>query len=217
MKILAIEFSSDHRSVAVLDGDNLLAEKTITEGRNTAAVQLIEETLTAAGTGRTDIECIAVGIGPGSYTGIRAAIALMQGWQLATGIKVQAMDSLEALALGRQRSGDRGEITFAVDAARGEFYLAKFELENEGIRNIEPTRLAKRDEFEALLESGQPVIGPSLAGKYPAVTEQFPSAEFVGRLAAKRAEFISASELEPVYLREVDFVKAPPLRVIPPV
>ena len=37
MKILAIEFSSDHRSVAVLDGDNLLAEKTITEGRNTAA------------------------------------------------------------------------------------------------------------------------------------------------------------------------------------
>ena len=68
-----------------------------------------------------------------------------------------------------------------------------------------------------MLESGQPVIGPSLAGKYPAVTEQFPSAEFVGRLAAKRAEFISASELEPVYLREVDFVKAPPLRVIPPV
>ena len=217
MKILAIEFSSDHRSVAVLDGDNLLAEKTITEGRNTAAVQLIEETLTAAGTGRTDIECIAVGIGPGSYTGIRAAIALTQGWQLATDVKVRAVDSLEALALGLQNEGERGVTTFAVDAARGEFYLTKFELKESGMENLEPTRLAKRDEFEALLESGQPVIGPSLAGKYPAVTEQFPSAEFVGRLAAKRAEFISASELEPVYLREVDFVKAPPLRVIPPV
>ena len=140
----------------------------------------------------------------------------MQGWQLATGIKVQAMDSLEALALGRQRSGDRGEITFAVDAARGEFYLAKFELENEGIRNIEPTRLAKRDEFEALLESGQPVIGPSLAEKYPVASEHFPSAEFVGRLASQRTEFVEASELEPVYLRQVDFVKAPPLREIPP-
>ena len=217
MKMLAVEFSSDHRSVAVLDGENLLAEKTITEGRNTAAVQLIEETLTAAKMSRPEIECIAVGIGPGSYTGIRAAIALTQGWQLAAGVKVQAADSLDALALGRQIAGDRGEITFAVDAARGEFYLAKFELKNGGVRKIEPTRLAKRDEFEALLESGQPVIGPSLAGKYPAVTEQFPSAEFVGRLAAKRAEFISASELEPVYLREVDFVKAPPLRVIPPV
>ena len=39
MKMLAIEFSSDHRSVAVLDGENLLAEKTITEGRNTAAAK----------------------------------------------------------------------------------------------------------------------------------------------------------------------------------
>ena len=171
MKMLAVEFSSDHRSVAVLDGENLLAEKTITEGRNTAAVQLIEETLTAAKMSRPEIECIAVGIGPGSYTGIRAAIALTQGWQLAAGVKVQAADSLEALALGRQIAGDRGEITFAVNAARGEFYLAKFELENECIRNIEPTRLAKRDEFEALLESGKPVIGPSLAGKYPAVME----------------------------------------------
>ena len=216
MKTLAVEFSFDHRSVAVLDGENLLAEKTITEGRNTAAVQLIEETLTAAKMSRPEIECIAVGIGPGSYTGIRAAIALTQGWQLAAGVKVQAADSLEALALGRQIAGDRGEITFAVDAARGEFYLAKFELENEGIRNIEPTRLAKRDEFEALLESGQPVIGPSLAEKYPVASEHFPSAEFVGRLASQRAEFVEASELEPVYLRQVDFVKAPPLREIPP-
>lgn len=216
MKILAVEFSSDHRSVAVLDGENLLAEKTITESRNTAALQLIEATLTGAKTDRSDIECMAVGIGPGSYTGIRAAIALTQGWQLATGIKVQAMDSLEALALGRQRSGDRGEITFAVDAARGEFYLAKFELENGGVRKIEPTRLAKRDEFEALLESGQPVIGPSLAEKYRVASEHFPSAEFVGRLASQRAEFVEASELEPAYLRQVDFVKAPPLREIPP-
>ena len=216
MKILAIEFSSDHRSVAVLDGDNLLAEKTITEGRNTAAVQLIEETLTAAGTGRTDIECIAVGIGPGSYTGIRAAIALTQGWQLATDVKVRAVDSLEALALGLQNEGERGVITFAVDAARGEFYLTKFELKESGMENLEPTRLAKRDEFEALLESGQPVIGPSLAEKYRVASEHFPSAEFIGRLASQRAEFVEASELEPAYLRQVDFVKAPPLREIPP-
>ena len=77
------------------------------------------------------------------------------------------MDSLEALAFGRQRSGDRGEITFAVDAARGEFYLAKFELENGGVRNMEPTRLAKRDEFEALLESGPTGHRAKLGRKIP--------------------------------------------------
>ncbi|GIT77801.1 MAG: hypothetical protein Ct9H300mP32_1830 [Verrucomicrobiota bacterium] len=150
MKILAIEFSSDHRSVAVLDGGRLLAEQTVTEGRDTAAVALIESALGQAKVGRLEIECIAVGIGPGSYTGIRAAIALTQGWQLALGVKVQGVDSLEALARGEQAGGRRGEVTLAVDAQRGEFYLARFELSDDGIRNVESTYLAKRKEYESL-------------------------------------------------------------------
>ena len=210
MKILAIEFSSDHRSVAVLDGAQLLAEQTVTEGRDTAAVALIESALGQAAVGRTEIDCIAVGIGPGSYTGIRAAIALTQGWQLALGVKVLGVDSLEALANGEQAAGRRGEITLAVDAQRGEFYLAKYELVDVGIRNVEPMHLAKRAEYEVLLAAGQPVIGPG-------VGDNFPTAEHVGRLAAERNYFVEASELSPVYLRQVDFVKAPPPREIPPV
>jgi len=210
MKILAIEFSSDHRSVAVLDGAQLLAEQTVTEGRDTAAVALIESALGQAAVGRTEIDCIAVGIGPGSYTGIRAAIALTQGWQLALGVKVLGVDSLEALAKGEQAAGRRGEITLAVDAQRGEFYLAKYELVDVGIRNVEPMHLAKRAEYEVLLAAGQPVIGPGMG-------DNFPAAEHVGRLAAERNYFVEASELSPVYLRQVDFVKAPPPREIPPV
>ena len=210
MKILAIEFSSNHRSVAVLDGAQLLAEQTVTEGRDTAAVALIESALGQAAVGRTEIDCIAVGIGPGSYTGIRAAIALTQGWQLALGVKVLGVDSLEALANGEQAAGRRGEITLAVDAQRGEFYLAKYELVDVGIRNVEPMHLAKRAEYEVLLAAGQPVIGPG-------VGDNFPTAEHVGRLAAERNYFVEASELSPVYLRQVDFVKAPPPREIPPV
>ena len=210
MKILAIEFSSDHRSVAVLDGAQLLAEQTVIEGRDTAAVALIESALGQAAVGRTEIDCIAVGIGPGSYTGIRAAIALTQGWQLALGVKVLGVDSLEALANGEQAAGRRGEITLAVDAQRGEFYLAKYELVDVGIRNVEPMHLAKRAEYEVLLAAGQPVIGPGMG-------DNFPAAEHVGRLAAERNYFVEASELSPVYLRQVDFVKAPPPREIPPV
>ena len=210
MKILAIEFSSDHRSVAVLDGAQLFAEQTVTEGRDTAAVALIESALGEAAVGRTEIDCIAVGIGPGSYTGIRAAIALTQGWQLARGVKVHGVDSLEALAKGEQAAGRRGEVTLAVDAQRGEVYLARFELGEEGIRTIEPTRLAKRAEQESLRVAGSTVIGP-------AVGDAFPSAEYVGRLAAGQSHFVEASTLEPVYLRQVDFVNAPPPREIPPI
>ena len=108
MKILAIEFSSDHRSIAVLDGERLLAVQTVTEGRDTAAVQLIESALGQAKVERSAIECIAVGIGPGSYTGIRAAIALTQGWQLAHGVKVQASIALRRWPRESRRRGRRG-------------------------------------------------------------------------------------------------------------
>ena len=175
----------------MLDGERLLAAQTVTEGRDTAAVQLIESALGQAEVGRSEIECIAVGIGPGSYTGIRAALALTQGWQLALGVKVLGVDSLEALARGEQAAGRRGEITLAVDAQRGEFYLARFELSEEGIRNVEATRLAKRVEYESLLAVGHPVIGPGLVDKFPA-------AGHGGRLAAGRRDFVEASQLEPI-------------------
>jgi tRNA A37 threonylcarbamoyladenosine modification protein TsaB len=129
---------------------------------------------------------------------------------LAHSVKVLGVDSLEALAKGEQAAGRRGEITLAVDAQRGEFYLTKYELADDGIRNVEPTHLAKRPEYESLLAAGHPVIGPGLGDKFPA-------AEHVGRLAVGRSDFVEASELSPVYLRQIDFVKAPPLRKIPPV
>ena len=217
MKTLAVEFSSDKRSVAVLDGDKLLAEKTESLGRNTEAIRLIESALTQAQTGRRDIECIAIGVGPGSYTGIRTAIALTQGWQLAAEIKVQPVDSLEALAFGQQAAGERGLITYAVDAARGEFYIAKFELGDTGIKKIERTHLIKRREFELLMSSQQMIMGPGLEKNFSAASDRYPAAKDVGGIASvKKVNFIEASELEPVYLRKLDFVKAPPLRDIPP-
>ena len=97
-----------------------------------------------------------------------------------------------------------------MDAQRGEFYLARFELSDDGIRNVEPTRLAKRKEYESLLTAGRPVIGPGLG-------DTFPAAEHIGYLAAGRSDFVEASQLEPVYLRQLDFVKVPPQREIPPV
>ena len=216
MKTLAVEFSSDQRSVAVLDGDKLLGEKTESLGRNTEAIRLIESVLTQAQTGRQDIECIAVGVGPGSYTGIRTAIALTQGWQLAAEIKVQSIDSLEALAFGQQAAGERGAITFAVDAARGEFYVAKFELGDEGIKSLEHTHLVKRREFEQFLNREPRIMGPSLEKNFSAANNRYPAAKQVGIIASLSANFTEASELEPVYLRQLDFVKAPPLRNIPP-
>ena len=93
MKMLALEFSSAQRSVAVVvadaDGRPLTTSEVVetATGHTMKPFAMIEEALRSAGVERERIEVIVVGLGPGSYTGIRAAIALAQGWQLATGVK----------------------------------------------------------------------------------------------------------------------------------
>src|SRR5271154_5183469 len=102
MMILALEFSSARRSVAVARAGVVLSEAEATGGRATNAFGLIEQALAASQTRREEIEVVAVGVGPGSYTGIRAAIAVAQGWQLARGIKLLGISSVEAIAARAQ-------------------------------------------------------------------------------------------------------------------
>jgi len=96
MKILALEFSSPQRSVALVEANPpanpaTLSEIVEVEGRITNALPLVEQSLREAGVEREQIDCLAIGIGPGSYAGIRSAIALAQGWQLAREIKLRRL------------------------------------------------------------------------------------------------------------------------------
>ena len=119
MMILALEFSSSQRSVAVLRPNSrrdelheshsppssgksgtrgtrpsdMIFEAVETGGRGTNAFRMIEQTLSEAKIEREQIDVLAVGLGPGSYTGIRAAISLAQGWQLARGVKLLGVSS----------------------------------------------------------------------------------------------------------------------------
>src|SRR5437870_9417232 len=104
MKILAIEFSSPQRSVAVLTGSGAkapVAEVVDTSPRGSEALGMIEEALRQGQIEREQIEWLAIGLGPGSYTGIRSAIALAQGWQLAADeeeIKFVGLSSADCIA-----------------------------------------------------------------------------------------------------------------------
>src|SRR5437879_6073056 len=103
MKTLAIEFSTDQRSVAVLEDENVRGAAMETATRETHAFALIEQALEQAGMQREEIECLAIGIGPGSYTGIRVAIAIAQGWQLARPIQLAGVSSVESLVFEAQQ------------------------------------------------------------------------------------------------------------------
>ena len=121
MKILALEFSSRQRSVAVTDDADVLSEIT-TDQLKTGPLILIEQALEQAQIDREEIQCLALGIGPGSYTGIRSAIAVVQGWQLARDTPLCAVSSAEILAATARRNGLRGKTHFIIDAQRHEYY-----------------------------------------------------------------------------------------------
>lgn len=204
MIALALEFSSDRRSVAVGRAGELLAEVTHLGTVNTPVFALIAEALRQASVEREDVGQLVVGVGPGSYTGVRIAISAAQGWQLATGATCVGVNSLENLA---RSVTDR--ILLAVDAQRGEFASAWA----EAGRLLEPIRLRSKDELLGRLGQGERVGGPDLERLLPGARPLFPTA--AGALAlAVNAVAVPAETLAPSYLREASFVKAPPTREI---
>ena len=205
MTILALEFSSEQRSVALAREGVVLAEASELGGRDTKAFGLIEKVLAAAKIAREEIEVIAVGLGPGSYTGIRAAIAVAQGWQLARGVKLLGVSSAECLAA--QAQGIFGRVNVVIDAQRGEFYLATWEISAAARAEIAPLKIVTAAEIAARKNAGEICAGPA------AEPVLFPSATMLARLATGREDFLPGEQLVPIYLREVNFVKSPPSRI----
>ena len=177
---------------------------------------MIESALAQAATSRESIDCICVGLGPGSYTGIRVAISVAQGWQLAREVKLLGVSSVECLAQQASESGHVGTLNVAIDAQRGEFYLAGYTMSESMMKVDEPLRIVSAAEVQARISSAQKVIGPRLSVFFVGACEMSPHAATLARLAAERTDFLPGEQLEPIYLRPTSFVKAPPPRVVPP-
>lgn len=244
MKILALEFSSLQRSVAVLahagggtagegalpareDGRatglpamaGLFSAEQLVEAVETGpgaarAVEMIERVLGEAAIERERIERVVVGTGPGSYTGIRAAIAVAQGWQLADGVKLQGLSSAECIAWQALAQGMTGRINVVIDAQRGEFYFAGYELGAGVCREVEALRLVSAAEVRQRERGGLRLVGPEATRWFPSGRIVYPSAAVLARMAVGRDCFIAGEKLEPIYLRETAFVKAAPGRIL---
>ena len=204
MIVLALEFSSERRSVALARNGIVLSEAVEqTGGRGTNALGLIEQVLADAKVSRAEVEGLVIGLGPGSYTGVRAAIAVAQGWQLARGVKLLGVGSAEAIAAQAQAEKIFGRVNVVIDAQRGEFYLAAWEISPAGWREISPLKIVVGTVVESLKSTGEICVGPDQE------KPTFPPAVQVARLAFGRTDFMAGEKLEPIYLRATNFVKAP--------
>jgi tRNA threonylcarbamoyladenosine biosynthesis protein TsaB len=218
MKILALEFSSSQRSVAVLqqtDAEHNAEEHQLIDTGSGQMLELIENLLRQTGLEREEIEIIAVGLGPGSYTGIRGAIALAQGWHLGREVHLLGLSSADCIAAQACVEGFAGKVAVTIDAQRGEFYLANYELSPPLWHQVEPVRLATPQLVLDCQKQGQLVIGPEVGMTFPGSQSVWPRAAALARLALLTKTFVQPEQLQPLYLRQTAFVKAAPPRSLP--
>lgn len=125
MRILALDAALGRSSVAVLADGVLLAERSLASDRGQAGAlaPVVSDVLAAAGCGVGEIDRIAVCIGPGRFTGLRAAIALAQGLAVGGGIPLVGVTVGEALAAGGSFPGRA--IWTAVDSRRGRVFIER--------------------------------------------------------------------------------------------
>jgi tRNA threonylcarbamoyl adenosine modification protein YeaZ len=179
--------------------------------------------LDAAGLQREQIEKIVVGFGPGSYTGIRAAIALAQGWSMALGIRLSGGSSMTSMALKLGENGLHGTVHLLLDAQRGEYYHGSYEVDRSpqgqppgsmAIRCLTPLHIIAEPALVELINSGIPVYSPENLSRHPQIQRIYPDAAWLAAIACAMGVESKAEHLEPIYLRQTEYVKAAPSRRI---
>jgi tRNA threonylcarbamoyladenosine biosynthesis protein TsaB len=124
--LLALDTATPAVTVAVADGERVLAESTTVDARRHGELlaPAIEAVLRDAGVDRRDITRIGVGVGPGPFTGLRVGLVTARTLGAVLGVEVLGVCSLDVLALGAGLTGDYRVVT---DARRREVHWAAYD------------------------------------------------------------------------------------------
>ncbi len=112
---------------------------------NTQLIPRIDALLAENGIARDDIACVCVGRGPGSFTGVRIAMATAKGIASALEVGLVGVSSLDAVAWGVWEFGARGEAAVVADAMRKEVYPVRYLVDDAGAHRLEADRVVKAD------------------------------------------------------------------------
>lgn len=227
MNLLAFELSTEACSVALRVGDETRAHHEIAPRRHAElALPWAEALLAEAGLAKSQLDAIAVGRGPGAFTGVRLGISIAQGIALALDRPIVPVSTLAALAMRAAALAPahdrRIPVLAAIDARMNELYAACFEIETFDDDSADahalseetltvPTAFALPSSYGAWygVGTGFAALGGELrarfASQWAAVdAEALPQAADAARLAVRafaRGEVVAPERVEPAYLR----------------
>ena len=230
--ILAIDTSSAWCSVALslnpLSEDTLERHELLGPGASQHLLPWITEILQQEGITLRDLDAIAVGIGPGAFTGVRLAVAVVQGLALASHLPVAPVASLDAIAatavahpLIKGMDASKHQFTVAIDARMGEVYWANYSVMKAAQEGGDNTALPERigdiqlSKPEDIQMSLSECVFGSAVTQYPIHFERhMPSSQLDGTLGVSasgvlrcakamlaKGQLIAVDQLEPLYVR----------------
>jgi tRNA threonylcarbamoyladenosine biosynthesis protein TsaB len=134
MRLLAIDTSAGHCSAALLNAGAVSHRLRPAERRHGELILgMMDDLLAAAGLGAADLDVFAFARGPGSFTGLRIAAAVVQGAALAVNKPVVGVSTLASLAQGCRRTDGAARVLCALDARMGEVYFGAYEADAGGL------------------------------------------------------------------------------------
>jgi tRNA threonylcarbamoyladenosine biosynthesis protein TsaB len=196
MLTLAFDTATGVATSALVRDADVLGERT---GRAAEVLGDADELLRASGVRPRDLELLAVGVGPGSFTGVRIGLAAARGLALALDLPVAGVSTLEALAAGAP-----GAVP-VIDARRGEIFVVRSGHVRglaPDVFDVDPGRTYVGDgavRYRAAIEAAGGIVPPDDSDVH------VPRARFHARLAGAGGP---AEQVEPVYVRAPDAEKA---------
>ena len=214
MNILALDTSTEYCSVALWqDGAVIERCELIGQKHSEVLIEMLNELLCAADVKLTQLDGIAFGMGPGSFTGVRIACAVTQGLAFGANLPVVGVCTLQALA---EASG-QPRVIAALDARMGEIYHAVYEKHDDLWTTVSEPCLCKPEDAPLMMDENWFGAGSGFAAHSAALQARYagqlraadgtliPQAAAIAALGAaqfKLGRGVDAAEALPLYLRD---------------
>lgn len=165
--VLGIETGAAHAELAIVSDGRPLAECSRPVASHGAELpEAVAELLGRAGVPIRSLRAIAVGIGPGSFTGLRVGLSYAKGLAMASGcalVGVPSLDSLAAAASAETGSASGRSICAVLDARRGEVYAGLYRVRADGLEKLSDDLVVALESFALRLDAGVLLVGDGKA------------------------------------------------------